>query len=242
MILLPAIDLYEGQVVRLYQGDFARKTVYDVSPAETARRFFGEGAEYLHLVDLEGAKTGTTANAESIESIVRGTSLRVEVGGGIRTDETVEKYLNMGVYRVILGTSAIVDRPFLRRCLEKYGAERIAVGVDIQDGCAAIRGWTERSQTKATDLISELSDEGVRTFICTDISKDGAMGGTNLTLYRELQGDFGEKPVDFVASGGVSSLQDVIALRDAGVYGAILGRALYNGAIDLREALEVCTC
>ena len=235
MIILPAIDLYEGKAVRLFKGDYNQMTVYSDDPPEFARDFFNKGATWMHLVDLEGAKEGTTPNLETIREIVNATGLKVEVGGGIRNMETVKKYIDIGVSRVILGTAAVKDRAFLLEAVQTYG-DKIAVGVDIRDGIVAIKGWTELSGLDCFDFCRELQDIGVKTVICTDISKDGAMQGTNLELYRRLSEKFS---IDFVASGGVSSLEDVRALKEIGVYGAILGKAIYTGAVDVADAIAI---
>lgn len=235
MIILPAIDLYEGKAVRLFKGDYNQMTVYSDDPPEFARDFFNKGATWMHLVDLEGAKEGTTPNLETIREIVNATGLKVEVGGGIRNMETVKKYIDIGVSRVILGTAAVKDREFLLEAVKTYG-EKIAVGVDLRDGIVAIKGWTELSDLDCFDFCQELQDIGVKTVICTDISKDGAMQGTNLELYRQLSDKF---TIDFVASGGVSTLDDVRALKEIGVYGAILGKAIYTGAVDVADAVNI---
>lgn len=235
MNIFPAIDLYEGAAVRLFKGDYNQMTVYDKNPLNIAKKFEEYGAEFLHMVDLEGAKTGLTPNLETIENIVKNTSLFVELGGGIRSMETVEKYLSIGVSRVILGTAAITDEAFLNEAIAKYG-EKIAVGVDIKDGFVAIKGWTEKSQYTFEDFCKKMQDKGVKTLICTDISKDGAMKGTNRELYKTLS----EKlSLDIIASGGVSTIDDIKALREMNLYGAIIGKAYYTNAIDLKEAIEV---
>jgi len=234
MLIFPAIDLYDGKAVRLYKGDYAQMTVYSENPPEIAEAFYKTGAGCLHLVDLEGAKTGETPNLETIKRIREAAPLFVEVGGGVRSMEVVERYLNAGIDRVILGTAAVTDPAFLREAVETY-KERIAVGVDIKDGRVAIRGWTEKSALDAFDFCRELQNIGVQTVICTDISKDGAMQGTNRVLYGELSKAFS---LNIVASGGVSTLDDVKALRALNLYGAIIGKAYYTGAIDLKEALE----
>ena len=233
MILLPAIDLYDKKAVRLYQGDYRQMTIYNDDPCAVARDFRDAGAEWVHMVDLEGAKTGQTPNFDVVARVAA-MGLRVEIGGGIRSGETVRKYLDAGVSRVILGTAALTNRPFLCEMVERYG-EAIAVGVDCRDGCVAIHGWTETSAIRCEDFFAELQDLGVQTVICTDISRDGAMKGTNFELYRTLSENFS---VNIVASGGVSSLSDVVELRKLDLYGAIVGKAYYTGAIDLRSALE----
>ncbi|MBP3441795.1 MAG: 1-(5-phosphoribosyl)-5-[(5-phosphoribosylamino)methylideneamino]imidazole-4-carboxamide isomerase [Clostridia bacterium] len=235
MNIFPAIDLYEGAAVRLFKGDYNQMTVYDKNPLNIAKKFEECGAEFLHMVDLEGAKTGLTPNLETIKNIVENTSLFVELGGGIRSMETVEKYLSIGVSRVILGTAAITDEAFLDEAIAKYG-EKIAVGVDIKDDYVAIKGWTEKSQYTFEDFCLKMQDKGVKTIICTDISKDGAMKGTNRELYKTLN----EKlTLDIIASGGVSTIDDIKALRQMNLYGAIIGKAYYTNAIDLKEAIEV---
>ncbi len=235
MLIFPAIDLYDGKAVRLFKGDYAQMTVYNENPLSVARDFVAAGATCLHLVDLEGAKLGTTPNLEIIRSIKKETGLFTEVGGGIRTMEVVRAYLEAGIDRVILGTAAVNDEEFLRQAIAEYG-ERVAVGVDIKDGKVAIKGWTETSALDAFDFCRKLESIGVRTVICTDISKDGAMQGTNRALYRSLSEQF---KLDIVASGGVSSIDDVAHLTALGVYGAIIGKAYYTGAISLSEAIEV---
>ena len=235
MKLFPAIDLYGGKAVRLYRGEYDKMTVYSEHPEELALAFKAAGATCIHLVDLEGAKDGNTPNAETVRRILAATDLFAEIGGGIRDAATVEKYLSLGIDRVILGTAAVTDEAFLRAAVETYG-ERIAVGVDLRDGKVAIKGWVEKSEWDAEDFFSHLESIGVRTVICTDVSRDGAMMGTNRALYRTL----GEKfSVDIIASGGVSSIEDVEALAAMGLYGAIIGKAYYTGAIDLARAIEV---
>ncbi len=236
MLILPAIDLYEKKAVRLYKGDYKQMTVYSNNPLEIARKFEECGATFIHLVDLEGAKKGcVTENAEIIRRIIEYTSLEVEVGGGIRDEDTVKQYLDLGVSRVILGTAAVENREFLEK-MTAIHKSAIAVGVDLKDGYVAIKGWTEKSELTADDFFAYLSRIGVKTVICTDISKDGAMKGTNLELYKHLSEKFS---MDIVASGGVSSLEDIKALREMNLYGAILGKAYYIGAVDLKKAIEV---
>ena len=236
MKLFPAIDLYEGQAVRLLKGDYAQKTVYSSDPLAVARGFREAGAEYIHMVDLEGARDGGTPNFDLVAQVARTTGLKVEIGGGVRTEEVVRRYLDAGVLRVILGTAAVEDQDFLAALVARY-SQRIAVGVDVKDGLVAIKGWTQVSELTLEGFCRTLEQMGVKTVICTDISKDGAMQGTNRELYRRLSREFS---MDLVASGGVSTLEDVIALRDMGLYGAILGRAIYNGGVDLKKAIEVC--
>lgn len=235
MILFPAIDLFEKKAVRLYKGDYANMTVYSENPIEIARDFEAKGCTHIHMVDLEGAKNGTTPNLSVVEQVAKETSLFVEVGGGIRNLETVAKYLNAGVSRVILGTAAVSDQAFLCAAVEKYG-DRIAVGADVKDGYIAIKGWLETSCVTLESFLEKMEALGVKNIICTDISKDGAMQGTNLALYRQLSNQF---RLDITASGGISTMQDIRQLRQMDLYGAIIGKAYYTGAIDLAEALEV---
>ena len=234
MLIFPAIDLYEGKAVRLLKGDYAQMTVYSDKPWEFAKDFENQGATCLHMVDLEGAKTGETSNLDTIEKIVSSTNLFVEVGGGIRSMEVVQAYLSAGVSRVILGTAAVTDEAFLRQAVAAYG-EKIAVGVDLKDGMVAIRGWTETSDLDAFTFCQKMQDIGVKTIICTDISKDGAMQGANHDLYARLMEKFSLR---IIASGGVSSMEDVKKLAEMGMYGAIIGKAYYTGAISIREAVE----
>ena len=235
MILFPAIDLYQGKAVRLFQGDYTQMTVYSEDPTMVAMDFRDAGATHLHLVDLEGARFGTTSNLNTIRKIVEMSQLSTEVGGGIRNMQTVERYLDIGVDRVILGTAAVTDRAFLEQALDRFG-KKIAVGVDLKDGYVAIRGWTEKSVLTAEDFFAQMQALGVATVICTDVSRDGAMQGTNRELYRTLSKKF---TIELIASGGVSSLEDIVALRQMELYGAIIGKAYYTGAVALREALEV---
>ena len=235
MILYPAIDLVGGKAVRLYKGDYAQMTVYSDDPVSVAKDFQAAGATRMHLVDLEAAKSGIPANAATIRAIAENTDLFLEVGGGIRTMETLEAYLSLGVDRAILGTAAVTDPDFLKEAVEKYG-ERVAVGVDLKDGFVAIKGWTETSDLTAESFFAKMEALGVKTVICTDISRDGAMGGTNRELYKSLSERF---TIDLIASGGVSTIGDIAALKEMGLHGAIIGKAYYTGAIDLKEALEV---
>ncbi len=234
MKLFPAIDLYDGKAVRLYKGDYNQMTVYSENPIEIARDFENCGAECIHVVDLEGAKNGNTPNLHIVKQIAEQTNLFCEIGGGIRNMPTIEAYVKCGVDRVILGTAAVKDPEFLKQAVTRYG-NKIAVGVDVKDGYVAIKGWTEKSEYSCFEFCQKMQDLGVRTLICTDISKDGAMNGTNRELYKALSEQFS---LNITASGGVSTLDDVKALRDMNLYGAIIGKAYYIGAIDLKEALE----
>ena len=235
MLIFPAIDLYGGKAVRLFKGDYNQMTVYNNDPVAVARDFVAAGATHVHLVDLEGARDGDTPNLDTVCRIKKECGLFCEIGGGIRSMEVVDRYLEAGLDRVILGTAAVADPEFLTAALAKYG-DKIAVGVDIKDGMVAVKGWTEKSTLGALDFCETLQKMGVRTLISTDISRDGAMRGANHALYRELAARFG---MQIVASGGVSSMHDVTELASLDLYGAIVGKAYYTGAIDLKEAIEV---
>ncbi len=235
MYIYPAIDLYGHKAVRLYKGDYAQMTLYSDDPVAVAKDFKSKGAKFIHVVDLEGAKIGEPKHLDIVERIVKETGLFVEIGGGIRNMETVSAYLNAGAGRVILGTAAVTDEEFLKATLEKYG-EKIAVGADVADGRIVIKGWIEKSEYTLDSFMEKMQMLGVKTVICTDVSKDGAMQGTNRTLYQELKKKY---TLNVIASGGVSSLADVEVLAKANVYGAIIGKAYYIGAIDLQKAIEV---
>lgn len=235
MNIFPAIDLYDKKVVRLYKGDYLKMTVYSENPLSVAKDFEKAGATYIHIVDLEGAKFGTTPNLEVVGEIAKNTNLFIEIGGGIRNLETIEKYLDVGVDRIILGTSAVTDQVFLKEALRLY-KDKIAVGVDIKDGYVAIKGWEEKSKYNCYEFCQLMQSLGVKNIICTDISKDGAMQGTNRELYKELSNRFS---LDITASGGVSTLDDIVALKNLNLYGAIIGKAYYTGSIKLEQALEV---
>lgn len=235
MIIYPAIDLYEGKAVRLYKGDYAQMTVYSHDPVAVAADFKRQGATHIHLVDLEGAKSGTTPNLDTVLAIKNAVGLFCEIGGGIRSMEVIDRYLSAGVDRVILGTAAVTEPGFVKTAVNKY-ADRIAVGIDIKDGFVAIKGWTEQSALEAFDFCKQMQEIGVKTLICTDISKDGAMQGANHQLYRQLSQQFS---MNIIASGGVSSLEDVEKLAQMDIHGAIIGKAYYTGAVDLRQAIEV---
>lgn len=237
MLIYPAIDLFQGKAVRLYKGDYAQMTVYSDDPCAIAEDFARSGATHMHIVDLEGAKNGTIPNFETVLEIKRRGGLFCEVGGGIRNMETIDRYLRNGIDRVILGTAAVTEPGFLEKAVAAYGS-KIAVGMDIKDGYVAIKGWTEQSALTAFDFCETLEKIGVETIICTDISRDGAMKGTNHQLYQELMKQFS---MQIIASGGVSSMEDVEQLAKAKLYGAIIGKAYYTGAIDLARAIEVAT-
>ena len=235
MLIYPAIDLFEGKAVRLFKGDYAQMTVYNENPLEVARDFERCGATHIHMVDLEGAKSGTTPNLNVVCSIKQNTGLFCEIGGGIRSMDTIDRYISAGIDRVILGTAAVTEEGFVKAAVQKYG-DKIAVGIDIKDGFVAIKGWTEKSNLDAMDFCKSMQDIGVKTVICTDISKDGAMQGTNHSLYNEMCKKF---DLQIIASGGVSSIEDVKKLADRGLYGAIIGKAYYTGDINLSQAIEV---
>lgn len=235
MLIYPAIDMYDKKAVRLFKGDYNQMTVYSENPVEVAIDFKNCGATHIHLVDLEGAKSGTTPNFEVVKNIKDSTGLFCEIGGGIRNVDVIDKYITAGVDRVILGTAAVTNPGFVEEAVAKYG-DRIAVGIDIKDGYVAIKGWTETSDDDAFAFCDKMQNIGVKTIICTDISKDGAMQGTNHELYKELSQRF---DIQIIASGGVSTIDDIAKLRKLDIYGAIIGKAYYTKAIDLKEAIEV---
>ena len=234
MLIFPAIDLLQGQAVRLYKGDYAQKTVYSDDPVSVAMNFKAAGSGQIHLVDLEGAKSGDTPNLELICRIKKETGLFCEAGGGIRNLRTMDRYLSAGIDRVILGTAAVTEEGLVEAAVARFG-DKIALGVDLKDGMVAIRGWTSKTDLDAFSFCEKMQKAGVKTMICTDISRDGAMQGTNRELYRQLSERFS---MQIIASGGVSSLEDVQALRRLNLYGAIIGKAYYTGAIDLARAIE----
>lgn len=235
MLIYPAIDLYEGKAVRLFKGDYAQMTVYNDDPVAVARDFAKAGATHMHIVDLEGAKNGTTPNFDTVCAIKKQGGLFCEIGGGIRSMEVIDRYVSAGIDRVILGTAAVTDPHFAKEAAQTFG-DKIAIGIDIKDGFVAIKGWTEKSARTAFDFCAEMQTIGIKTLICTDISKDGAMQGANHELYRDLSKQF---DMQIIASGGVSSIDDVQKLANIDLYGAIIGKAYYTGAIDLQEAIEV---
>ena len=236
MVIYPAIDLYEGQAVRLVKGDYNQKTVYSNDPVSVAKDFKACGASWIHTVDLEGAKEGRTPNFDVVRSIREATGLSVEIGGGIRTADTIRKYADAGIDRVILGTAAVERPEFVKEAAALFPG-KVAVGVDLKDGCVATHGWLKTSGYSADAFFRMMQDLGIDTIICTDVSKDGMMQGPNKALYQELSGQFPE--INLIASGGVSSIEDVKALKKLGIHGAIIGKAYYTKAIDLKEAIEV---
>lgn len=235
MKLYPAIDLRGGRVVRLTQGDYSRMTVYGDDPCAQARQFAADGARFLHVVDLDGARDGTAANFAPITALAAQGGLFIEVGGGIRDEARIEAYLSRGVGRCILGTAAVRDFAFTRRMIARYGAA-IAVGVDARDGKVAVSGWSQTSALDGIDFCRRLADAGCAAVIYTDISRDGAMQGTNLPLYAQLAAEVPMLAV--TASGGISSLEELCALQRLGTAAAILGKSLYTGAIDLKAAIQ----
>ena len=235
MKLFPAIDLYNGAAVRLLHGDYNKMTVYSNSPLLVALDFKSCGADAVHIVDLEGARDGTTPNFETVIKIKNESGLFCEIGGGVRSMQVIEKYLDAGLDRVILGTSALNDTNLLLRALDRYG-DRIAVGADIKNGKIAVKGWLESSDVDIYTFCDKMQEYGVKTLICTDISTDGALKGTNRALYKELTNKY---CMNITASGGVSTLEDIAELKACGCYGAIIGRAYYEKKIDLRKAAEI---
>ncbi len=234
MMIIPAIDIKDGKVVRLTQGDYDRMDVYSDNPVQTAKNFEAQGAGYLHVVDLDGAKAGYAFNEPIIAEIVKNTELFVEVGGGIRKEEQIKRYLSAGARRVILGSAAITDFPFVERMVTKYGS-RIAVGVDANDGYVTIHGWLEDTKVDAFDFCRKCADAGVSTVIYTDIAKDGKLEGTNLGVYRKLKKI---RDLNIIASGGISHENELVSLQEMGIYGAIVGKAVYTGILDLNRILK----
>ena len=233
MKIIPAIDLMGGKAVRLIKGDYGQVTVYSDTPLKVAKYFEECGAEYLHVVDLDGAKSGNTDNFDTIKAILKETKLSVEIGGGIRDMDTVKKYIDAGADRIILGTAAVTDKEFLKKAVSEY-KKNITVGVDVKDGMVAIKGWTELADVTCFEFCRYLQDLGVETVICTDISKDGMMSGTNIELYSQLCQSFSMK---IIASGGVSDMDNIRTLSGMNVFGAIVGKAIYTGDVDLKEAI-----
>lgn len=235
MKIFPAIDLYQGQAVRLYKGDYAQMTIYEKNPLKLSQKFAQAGCKYLHMVDLEGAKDASTANAEMIAQIAQKSGLFCQVGGGIRCFEVMEYYYNLGVERLIIGTKAVEEPTFAKEAVARFG-DKVAVGIDLKDNLVAIKGWRETVAFTADEFFGLMSDYGVKYIICTDISKDGTLSGPNLNLYKHLQNEY---QVDLIASGGVANLNDIHALAQIGLYGAIIGKAYYEGRIDLVQAIKL---
>lgn len=232
MIIFPAIDLLDGKAVRLIKGDYGTARTYSNSPVDQAEAFRAAGAKQLHVVDLDGARSGRPHNGELIREIVKNAGMFVQVGGGIRDESGIEYYLSAGAGRVILGTAAVRDPDFLRRAINGYG-DRVAVGVDVKDGYVAVQGWTELSDRSGGAFVSHLADIGVKTVIYTEISRDGMLAGADLTAYGKLSG----MNIDIIASGGISGLNEIAELKKMGIYGAIAGRALYEGRLDLSACI-----
>jgi phosphoribosylformimino-5-aminoimidazole carboxamide ribotide isomerase len=241
MIILPAIDIKDGKCVRLYQGDFDRLTTYDADPVQVARRWQEAGASWLHVVDLDGALKGYPANLEVIRRIRAAVSLRIECGGGMRTLDAMQRILDMGIDRIVLGTIALTDSDLLQAALQRW-PERIVVGLDARDGYVAIAGWRETSQVQATELATELAARGVARFVYTDIARDGALRGPNLRALQAMQAAISSVSPGgaLIASGGIASIADLQAITHLGIEGAIVGKALYTGAIDLAQAIRLC--
>lgn len=234
MILFPAIDLLGGKAVRLYKGDYDRVTVYDEEPLNTSNVFKKCGASAIHIVDLDGARDGSNDNLETVIRIKNNTGLFCEIGGGIRSMDSAEKYLTAGMDRIILGTAALKDPAFVKEAVAHFG-DHVSVGIDLRNGMVSVKGWKEDSSVSADEMLVRMCDLGIRHYIITDISKDGAMAGSANELYARLTKSY---PIDITASGGVSSLKDVRDLKALGLYGAIIGKAYYTGAIDLKEAIK----
>ncbi len=234
MIIFPAIDLLGGQAVRLYKGDYNQVTVYDDNPVHTASIFKDAGASAIHIVDLDGARDGSNENLETVIHIKKETGLFCEIGGGIRNMQSAKKYISAGMDRIILGTAAVSDPAFVAEAAKVFPG-KVSVGIDLRNGMVSVKGWKEDSTVSADDMIKRMTDCGVNHFIITDISKDGAMQGMAKELYQRLAKDYS---IDITASGGVSSIDDVKELREMNLYGAIIGKAYYTGAIDLKEAIR----
>lgn len=233
MVIYPAIDLYDGACIRLKKGDFSQKKIYDTDPVKVAQAFMASGAQQLHVVDLNGAETDNNANYDTVKRIVEAVDMPVQVGGGIRSLASAQKYLELGVDRVIIGTKAVEDPNFLRALLQMY-KERVVVSVDGRDGYVAINGWKDLLDVTMLDFIGDLVEMGVTRILCTDINRDGLLQGSNVELYQAIQECYS---IELIASGGVSSLEEVERLKSYGVYGAIIGKALYEGRISLEEAI-----
>ena len=234
MVILPAIDIKDGECVRLLKGDFGTVEKVAEDPLQTAWSFEAAGAQWIHMVDLDGAKSGGLVNQEIFLTVASETHLQVEVGGGIRTMESVDFYLSRGISRVILGSAALSDPQLVRQAVERYG-ERIAVGIDAKDGMVAAEGWLEESKVHYLELAKKMEEIGVKYIVFTDISKDGTLAGPNLV---QLEAISQAVSCEIIASGGIKSLEDIRTLRSRGLYGAICGKSLYRGTLDLREAVQ----
>ena len=235
MEVIPAIDLIDGRCVRLYQGDYSLQTTYDDDPAGVAKRWENLGARRIHVVDLDGARAGEPQNLDVIRSIADAVSVPVQMGGGVRTVESVQEVLDSGVDRVMLGTVAVRDPDIVTSACEKFGSDAVVVAIDSRDGNVEVSGWTSESETTATDLLRLMMDAGVRTFLCTDISRDGTLAGPDYDLMRSLVAIAG---AGVIAAGGIATVDHLRDLAYIGVGGAVIGRALYTGDIDLAEAIS----
>lgn len=233
MKIIPAIDILKGKVVRLFKGDYNNVTNYTNTPEQMAQIFYDDGAKYLHIVDLDGAKAGKAVNSVAIKKITQSYNMQIEVGGGIRNFAQIDEYLNCGAARIILGTAAVNDYKFLKECVKRYG-NKIAVGVDAKNGLVAVQGWNQITDINSLDFCKKLADIGVSNVIYTDISKDGALNGTNLSIYEVL---CQTKQLKITASGGITYLDEIKKLAKIGVDGAIIGKAIYDGKISLKETL-----
>lgn len=237
MLILPAIDIYEGKCVRLRQGNYSEQTIYATSPREVAQRFYDAGLNFIHVVDLEGAKERRIVNWKTLEELSHCQGLSFEIGGGIRTKSDVDRLVSLGVARIILGSIAVHSPAFVEEMIQTYGSERIAVGVDVKDNIVAIHGWQEQSTLTATELITAMIRIGVRCFICTDITRDGMLQGPNTHLYQKLVEQFPN--VSFIASGGISSKDDILKLSEMHIAGVVVGKAYYEGKISLQTLSEL---
>jgi phosphoribosylformimino-5-aminoimidazole carboxamide ribotide isomerase len=242
MLIIPAIDIYDGKCIRLCQGDYEKKTVYNASPAEVAEQFKDAGFRFLHIVDLQGAKEKRVVNWDSLISILKIQGLQVEIGGGIRTTDDIQHLFDIGVSRVVIGSVAAKSPELVEYWIKQFGTERIVVGMDVKNGSVAISGWLENSNLEPMNFLLDLSRRGAKTFICTDISRDGMLGGVNIEFYRNLESAF--SGISFIASGGISKSEDIQDLKQVGLAGAIVGKAIYEGNISLQELAKLngATC
>ena len=237
MIILPAIDIKDGNCVRLFKGDFSTVEKVASDYLETAKGFESAGAEWIHMVDLDGAKEGRPVNSKIYRDVAEKTNLKVEVGGGIRNLETISEYLQMGISRVILGSVALKNPKLVSDAIEKFGSEKIVVGIDAMNGMVATEGWLESSEMNYIDLANKMINVGVKYFIFTDISKDGTLSGVNTEQLKALA-DATKGEANIVASGGVHTMNDIIACKEMGLYGTICGKSIYKGTLNLKEAIE----
>ncbi len=236
MRIYPAIDIKDGKCVRLFKGKFDDVTVYGDNPAQMAKKWESLGAEFIHVVDLDGALAGDSVSAEAIKSICDSVNVSVQTGGGVRALEDIEKRLSWGVKRVILGTVAVNDPDFVKNAIKNFGADSIVVGIDAKDGYAATHGWEKVSKISAVEFAKNMQDIGVKTIVYTDIATDGTLGGSNVAAMREMA--LAVPQIDVIASGGIGSMQDILALDGSGVGGVIVGKALYTERVNLKEAIE----